>query len=429
VKRAALALVLVACGASEPVTEPARSPSSPTPLAALLASTVCGELEERPFALASSTDGIIDTYALVKRCRARAERDALVLETDAYAWIAVDRDLGAFALRSFVHATLHASATLRTSARDTDGRLAVSLASRGTPSVVVEPVGMLDPTPQNWASFLALELAPSAGVSPEALAKTRLKEELERTLGDALAKPLVVAYDPKSGAASSGVSEARGERRLRVAPHGTALVGPFAKTAAPASIRMTASASVAVRAICTGQATRVLDADRRGDEIAIDEWISFEKERAVAVPAMPCAWMLAVRASGGSLAIVDLERPSFAPAPSGRPPDAERWVSLDSLAFTQPLEDPTLIAIVDAGVREHALRESAFPEIVVLAPDETIRVRLVRHVREEVVSVAEATLPLDEAGAVERAIELASADGRTRAELRLRARVRTREVR
>ncbi|HEY8079406.1 MAG TPA: hypothetical protein VIF62_34985, partial [Labilithrix sp.] len=89
-KRAAL-LALVACSGAHAATPPA-SHASTTPLAAVLASSLCPEVEGRTFALASGTDGVLDTYVLVKRCRARVSRDELGVAADAYAWIAVDRD-------------------------------------------------------------------------------------------------------------------------------------------------------------------------------------------------------------------------------------------------------------------------------------------------------------------------------------------------
>jgi hypothetical protein len=420
------ALALAACGAPD-AARSARPPSETAPLAALLAATVCAELENRPIALASGGDGVRDTYLVVRRCRARAERATLAVAADALAWIAVDRDFGAVALHSFVHATIHGDVALRASAREVAGRLEVTLSPRRDPSVGVEPVGILDPTPQNWASFFAMELAPSAGVSPEAVAKDKLRQELERTLRDALARPLVVTYDARTGAAEAGASPARGARRLRVAPHGTALEGPFAPTRAATTIQVGTTAPVVVRALCTSHAERVLDADRRGDLIPTDDWPA-PTSGAVTLPAMPCPWALAVRAAAEGVALVDLGPLPFAPAQSGRPRVPERWVSVDALTPDEPLE-PDLSVVATAAEWEHELgtHDRAPPAIVVLAAGEGLRVRVVRRVRGARVVEAAASVSLDAPGDVERALTLDSPDGRTRARLHVRARVRLAE--
>ncbi|HEY8075252.1 MAG TPA: hypothetical protein VIF62_14105, partial [Labilithrix sp.] len=362
----------------------------------------------------SGADGVLDTYVLVKRCLARGSRDELGVVADAYAWIAVDRDFeGALALHAFVHATLHADVRAGVSAKDDGSRLEVTLAPRANATIEVEPVGALDPTPTSWASFLAIELAPHAGVSPEAVAKEELKKEAERTLRDALAKPLVAAYDARAGVvrgASSG--------RHRVAPNGSALEGPFPPTLAPTPIHVNASAKIAVRALCVSHAEHVLEADRRGDRVTLDDWASAEGEARLSVPPMPCAWVLAFRGETIATASVDPIRPP--PLPEGAaPPSRDRWVSIDELRLEEPLENGLLSVVATTGSWRHDLgRAKGLPAIVALAPDEEVRIRLLRRDRESTIADADERLPLDAPGDVERTMTLGPA------RVHLRARVR-----
>jgi hypothetical protein len=419
-----LACALAGCAAPATVA-PARAPAAATttPLAAVLAASVCPAVEGRAFSLASGEDGVLDTYVLVKRCRARAERDEVAVAADAYGWLAVDRDFGAVAVRAFVHATAHAELRVRVSARDDGKRLQVTLAPLGRRTLAIEPVGVLDPAPQNLAALFAVEIAPSLGVSPEALAKTRLKEEALRTLEKALAKPLVVSYDARMGATWAGT----GPRRYRIVPHGTAAQGPFPPTQAPLALAVRSPSRVAVRAACVSHLEHLIDADRRGDRVAVDDWNVVEGEAKVAVAPMPCSWMAVLRATDDAASVVEVDVPAVAPAGSETPRAADRWVSIDEMTIDPPLADPLLAVVAATGVREH--HAGARGAIMVLAPDEDVRLRIVRRERAARIVEAEEKLAFDGPGDFARDVVLATKDARARTTVHVRARVRLAEER
>jgi hypothetical protein len=424
----AIACALVACAPrGTPTPAPKPKATLATPLAAVLAAGVCPELEGRLFALASGEDGVTDTFVIVKRCTARAEGAAVGVVAVAYAWVAVDRDLGAFGVHAFVHATVRGDVRAETHARYEADRLEVTLTFRPPPKIAVEPVGVLDLAALNWASFLVLELAPAAGASPEALAKTKVREEAERTLVSALATPIVVLYDGRNGATSLRAAPVRSAgTRVRVVPHGMALAGPFPPTsAASARLRVEAGRRVAVSAVCRTHAERILDADRRGDSVSTDDWIVADDEVRPALGAMPCTWMLAVRAKDETAAVVGLDVTAPASAQRGDGPD--RWVSIDEVSFDAPRpEDGTVVVVANDVWRRTVfpLADGTLPAVVVLAPDEHISLRAQRNENGKVTTIAEARLHLDKTGDASASIVLRTSDGRPAANVRVRTRVR-----
>jgi hypothetical protein len=416
--------VLVLGCASSHATRPTPTRAEVTPLAALLASATCPRVQERVFSLASTPERVNDTYIQVKRCRARGEHDELRAEVDAYAWVAVDRDLGAVAVHAFLHATIHVELHARVSARSDGRRLEIEAVPLGEPTIAVEPVGAVDLTPENWASLLAIELAPSVGVSPEAVAKTSFGSAASGALRDALSRPLAVTYDPRLDTASTNGDTPTRAARYRVVPRGTALLGPFAATREPVDVRLRASGRVAVRGLCVSHVDHVLDADRRGDRVSIDDWTSAEGEARVAVHPMPCPWMLAARSDKAE--IVELDASTLPVVLGDAPSRTDRWVSLDEIALEGPLEDESLSVVATTGLREVAVSPPAgtLPAIVVLAPDEAVLVRLVRREGESNVVEAEARLDLDAAGNRDSPVSLRTQDGRTTVRLHVRTRVR-----
>jgi hypothetical protein len=429
VRRVASFIVACACVltpgcASSHATRPAPTGAEVTPLAALLASATCPRVLERVFSLASTREDVNDTYIQVKRCRARAEHDELRAEVDAYAWVAVDRDLGAVAVHSFLQATIHVELHARVSARGEGRRLELEAVPLGEPMIAVEPVGAVDLTAQNWASLLAIELAPSVGVSPEAVAKTSFASAVSGALTDALAKPLAVTYDPRLDTASTNGDPRTRAARFRVAPRGTAVLGPFPATREPVDVRLRASGRVAVRGLCVSHVDHVLDADRRGDGVFIDDWTSAEGEAHLAVHPMPCPWMLAARSDKAE--VVEFDASTLPVVDGNVPSRTDRWVSLDEIALDGPLEDESVSVVATTGLREYPVSPPAgsLPAIVVLAPDEDVSVRLVRRDGESNVVQAEARLDLDTAGNHDFPVSLRTQDGRTTVRLHVRTRVR-----
>jgi hypothetical protein len=428
--RAAVAVLCALTACSQNAAPVPRAPASPPPLTSVLATAACPALRERLFALASD-ERVIDTYAWVKECSARIEGNDVAVVADAYTWMAVDRELGAVAVREFVHATVHGEIRLVARATYANGRLVVTLTPKAAPSVSVEPVGALDLAALNWASLLAIELAPAAGASPEALAKGKLREEVERTLASSLAKPLEVTYDARRGTASLGGAAEEGRaKRLRVGPHGTALVGPFPPSDAGSSARLhvVAEAPVRVRPVCRTHAARLVDADRRGDPISTDDWILAEGKTAVDLTPMPCTWMLALRSSD-AIAIVDIESVHSEPARSLlESPD--RWVSVDDATFegAGPELDTTVVLTTESWSAALFPRgKNALPAVIVLGPDEHLIVRAHRRERGALVTIAEGRVPVDAPGNVAVSVPLTASDDRPFATVRVRARVRRAE--
>jgi hypothetical protein len=450
---------LLGCGGAAPATRaaPAASSASPTssspasahapsPLAQLLAVAACPEVEDRLVTLATGADGILDTFVLVRRCSARPGPSEIAVTGDAWIWVAVDRDLGAVRVRQFVHASLHAEARLGVRASYVDRHLELSLTPQPGAKAAIEPVGVLELSPLNWASLLAVELAPAMGTSAEWVAKRRLREETESAVSGALARPIVFAYDARRGeswivgSASDGSGGDGGAAatprtsaapRLRVVPRGTALLGPYpeSKTAPDVRLRLESGARVAVRTVCRSHAERLLEADRRGDSISLEEWreVSGDGRPALAPPA--CPWMLAMRAVDEQGAVVVTEVHP-ARGDSAAPERGQRWVSLDALTLEEgdaPLPvDLEVVAASDAYRR--ALVPPAkqkLPAVFALSSDDAVVVRAVRPGANGAAPtvVARARLPLDDLRDVDAVVELAGDAGRL-GKVRVRARVR-----
>lgn len=232
--------LLSAIAACTPPPGPPAAPAA-APLAPLLAVAACPEVLGRVLTLSTAGDGIDDAFALVEHCAARPVDGDVVLSGDAWVRVAVDRDLGAVRVRQFVHASLHAELRLGVRATYVEEHLEVALTPRPGAVASIEPVGALEVSPLNWASLLAVELAPAAGTSVEWVAKRRLREETERAVAAAIARPLVFAYD----AATPAVP------RLRVVPPGTALLGPYPESESAPKVQLRlAPGAVAERARC-----------------------------------------------------------------------------------------------------------------------------------------------------------------------------------
>jgi hypothetical protein len=430
--RVLVAFVFAGCSASsgDRVT---RAPSGPaaTPLAALLAVALCPEALGRTFSLASSSDGVLDTFLRVERCRARAERDEVRVSADAAAWMAVDRDLGPIGLTAVVHATVHVEVRARVSARAAGRSLAITFAPLGDASVSVVPVGALEPSARDWAALAAIELAPSIGVSPEALAKRQVQKESERALRAALARAVTVTYDAKAGALipAEGAPGAN-IPRLRVLPGGSAEIGGFRPTRASTEVRVRSTQSVAARGVCLSHAKHLRDADRRGDAVTVFGWPAPRGDSTVEVPPMPCPWTFAVRAIDDRGGVVTVEPPTVEEdgQPVASAPD--RWVAFDEVSLDPPIDDPLLGVTLstDAWHYEVGSPGGSLPTVTILAPDEHFVVRLTRRERDQLVTEEEAPLAFDGPGDFSRQVALATRDGAVRTTVRFRARVRVPEV-
>jgi hypothetical protein len=439
-----LALVL-ACGAcgGAAMSEPPRAAvkagaaEEPTPLASVLAASACAEVVDRIFAIAAGADGITDSHLLVKRCATHADRDTVTITADAYTWFAVDRDFGAIAIREFVHATAHVDVRLRVHADYRDDHMVLTLTPVSRAAIALEPVGNLELTPTNWAGFLALELAPNAGASPEALAKTKLREEAEASMAAALAKPFTLGHDARRavtwfGAEPPAIRKEHAPVRVRVVPRGVALSGTHPPSVDPSSaeLRIEGGRRVAARAICRAHAERILDADRRGDPVAIDDWTVVEGTRTLKLDALPCPWVLALRAVEPEPAIASLEVvPAAARGPGGRASaiaEPPRWVAIDEVKLdAEGAGEETSFAIGTDLWRRSLLprTKTPLPAVLSLAPDQKVWVRATHRAGESTVIVAAADVPTTR-GKIDASLSLTDERGRVLARVHVKGRVR-----
>jgi hypothetical protein len=417
----ASALTLGACSAAPPPGPPVASGAAP--LAPLLAVAACPEVLGRVLTLSTGNDGIDDAFALVEHCVARPVDGDVVLSGDAWVWVAVDRDLGAVRVRQFVHASLHAELRLGVRASYVADHLEVALAPRPGAVVSIEPVGALEVSPLNWASLLAVELAPATGTSVEWVAKRRLREETEQAIAVAIARPLAFAYDARLGE-TWVVGTPRGARtatpavpRLRVVPRGTALLGPYPESEAPPKIelRLAPGARVAARAVCRSHAERLLEADRRGALVGVEDWTIRTGDGPLTLPAIPCPWMLALRAVDDPGAIVGVD----VTTPHGDATAAERghrWIALDAVAFDGDLPVDLQLVVSTDVFRRFVVppAKQRLPALFELSGGEALWVRAVRPGSDAAapVIVARARIPLDAPRDVDALVDLDGDTGR-----------------
>jgi hypothetical protein len=189
-----------------------------------------------------------------------------------------------------------------------------------------------------------------------------------------------------------------------------------------------------VSAVCRTHAEHILDADRRGDPVSTDDWVVAEGDARPALGAMPCTWMLALRATDETATVVGLDAtPSSAPPPSpaeGPVDGADRWVSIDEVSLDAPPPEEDVSIVVGNDLWRHAISprpKATLPALVVLAPDEHITLVAQRHDGGDVATIAEARLPLDRTGDASATVVLATREGSRIAAVRVRARVRRAE--
>lgn len=427
---------IAGCGADVP---PAVVPTTPatSALPQLLAVASCPQVEGRVITLATGSEGIVDAFALVKRCTARPLQGEVALDGDAWVWVAVDRDLGAVRVRQFVHAALRAELRVGVHASYVESHLELAVSPRPGGVVSIEPVGVLEVSPLNWASQLALELAPVAGTSVEWVAKRRLREETETAIAAAIAQPLVLAYDARRGetwvASGTPAPHAGGAAaavpRVRVVPRGTALLGPYPEaSAAPVvHLRLEPNARVAVRAVCRSHAERILEADRRGERVGIEDWLPVSGADTPALPTPPCPWMLAMRAVDDQGAVVSTDVRA-ARGDASAPERGHHWVALDALSLEEGELPVDLQLIASTDVYRRSLVPAAkqkLPALIELSADDAVWVRAVRAGADPALPtiVARARLPLDEVRNVDALVDIEGATGRL-GRVRVRARVR-----
>ncbi|MDF2695665.1 MAG: hypothetical protein K0S65_4048 [Labilithrix sp.] len=426
-----LAMGLTGCHREAPV---APAETEVAPVAAVLAASVCEQLDGRLFTFASETAGPIDTYVLPKRCSAASQRDELHVVADAFVWLAVDREIGAVRVREFVHTTVHVDGRVRTHARWADDHLELELSPQPGLVVRVEPVGVLQLHALNWASLLALELAPSVGASPSALAKSKLREEAEEILRSKLGGVLVVSYDAATGATwfdrkrptlEGEAASSQSARKVRLVPHGTAFLGPFPPSEMPSSARVAVSDGhrAMMRAVCIGHAARLLDADRRGDAVSIGDWIEVAGDASSPLPSMRCRWMLALRGAPDETSTLAIDlRPGSVAALSA--PERDRWVSIDVVELRDSAVEVDSVTIgTDVWRRVIRPRGGAsngahLPGIIELSADQALAVQALGV---DGAVLAEARVPLERFPAV---VALTARDGHPMGVLHIEARVK-----
>ena len=417
-----LLVLLVALGACGGAPAAALAPSpGPSALAPLLAVASCPEVLGRVLTLATGSDGVVDAFALVEHCAARPVDGDVALSGDAWVWVAVDRDLGAVRVKQFVHASLRAELRLGVRATYVQDHLELALAPRPGAVVSIEPVGALEVSPLNWASLLAVELAPAAGTSVEWVAKRRLREETERAIAAAIAQPLVFAYDARRGetwvvGATKDATRAAAPvaPRLRVVPRGTALLGPYPESEGSPKVQLglAAGSRVAARAVCRSHAERLLEADRRGALVGTEDWTLLtggSSNSAVTLPAVPCPWLLALRAvdDAGALVSADVVTPKGDTAAAER---GHRWVALDAVTFEGELPVDLQLVISTDVFRRFVVppAKQKLPALLELSTDEALWVRAVRPGSNSAapVVVARARVPLDKPQDVDTVVDL-----------------------
>ena len=427
---ATVALLASSCGSAPlPPRAPAQAASV---LPQLLAVAACPEVEGRVLTLSTGGDGVVDAFALVERCSARPLDGDVALGGDAWVWVAVDRELGGVRVRQFVHASLHAELRLGVKASWVADHLELDLTPRPGAVASVEPVGALEVSPLNWASLLAVELAPAAGTSVEWVAKRRLREETERAIGTAITQPLVFAYDARRGetwvVGASHEAAAAAAPRLRVVPRGTALLGPYPESESAPSVHLglAKGTRVAARAVCRSHAVRLLEADRRGAAVGLEGWAVVTGDARVPLERPPCPWLLALRAvdDGGAIVTAEVIAARGDPAAAER---GRRWIALDALALEGELP-VDLQLVVSTDVYRRWLVPPAkppLPALLELSADEAVWVRAVRPGRDAAAPavVASARLPLNEARDVDAVVELTGPAG-SLGRVHVRARVR-----
>lgn len=422
---------MIGCRADLPPPRPTTSSVLPQ----LLAVASCPEVEGRVLTLATGSDGIVDAFALVRRCTARPLEGEVALSGDAWVWVAIDRALGAVRVRQFVHAALRANVRVGVHATYADDHLELSIAPRPGATVSIEPVGSLEVSPLNWASLLVVELAPAAGTSVEWLAKRRLREETEAAIAAAITQPLVFAYDARRGetwvvgATSSPRAAASKAPRVRVVPRGTALLGPYpeSSTAPDVHLRLESGTRIAARAVCRSHAERILDADRRGDRVGVEDWVLVSGDARLALPRVPCPWMLAMRAVDDQGAVVATE----VHAAHGDASATERghhWVALDALTLEDGVLPVDLQLVASTDVYRRSVVPAAkqkLPAVIDLSADDALWVRAVRAGPDPAAPtiIARARLPLDEVRDVDAVVDLEGPAGHV-GRVRVRARVR-----
>ncbi len=408
-------LALASCSGM-PAATPAPPPGS-SALAPLLAVAACPEVLGRVLTLATGSDGVLDAFALVEHCAARPIDGDVALSGDAWVWVAVDRDLGALRVRQFVHASLHAELRVGVRATYVQDHLELALATRPGAVITIEPVGALEVSPLNWASLLAVELAPAAGTSVEWVAKRRLREETERAIAAAIAQPRVFAYDARRGetwvvgaphAARAAVPVAP---RLRVVPRGTALLGPYPESegAPKVQLGLAAGARVAARAVCRSHAERLLEADRRGAPVGVEDWTTLSGSGPATLPAAPCPWLLALRAVDDAGALVSAEVVT-AKGDTTAAERGHRWVAIDAVTFEGELPVDLQVVISTDVFRRFVVppAKQKLPALFELSTGEALWVRAVRPGPNAAAPaiVARARVPLDEPRAVDTVVEL-----------------------
>lgn len=414
-------LALASCGGAPAAAPPPAA--GPSALAPLLAVAACPEVLGRVLTLATGSDGVVDAFALVEHCAARPVDGDVALSGDAWVWVAVDRELGAVRVRQFVHASLHAEVRLGVRATYVQDHLELALAPRPGAVVSIEPVGALEVSPLNWASLLAVELAPAAGTSVEWVAKRRLREETERAIAAAIAQPLVFAYDARRGETwvVGAPPAARSARpvapRLRVVPRGTALLGPYPETegAPKVQLGLAAGARVAARAVCRSHAERLLEADRRGAVVGVEDWTIVSGGAPVTLEAAPCPWLLALRAvdDPGALVSADVVTAKGDTTAAER---GHRWVAVDAVTFEGDLPVDLQLVVSTDVFRRFVVppAKQKLPALFELSTDEALWVRAVRPGTNAAapVVVARARVPLDKPQAVDAIVDLDGAAGR-----------------
>ncbi len=179
--------------------------------------------------------------------------------------------------------------------------------------------------------------------------------------------------------------------------------------------------------MCRSHAERLLEADRRGDAVGVEDWTPVSGDVHVALVPPPCPWMLAMRAvdERGAIVTTDIQAPEGDASAAER---GHRWVALDGLALEDgelPV-DLQLVASTDVFRRFIVPKsKQPLPALFELSADEALWVRAVRPGPDPAAPtvVARVRIPLDEARDVDAVVDLGSGKERL-GRVRVRARVR-----
>jgi hypothetical protein len=381
--RSAIAIAMlsvVGCGAASGVGSSLQTPGEP-PTAEMLSraaeAALCPLTLGKLYTLNATHGDARDAYVWVRECRAESRPPGLELRASAAVWMVVDRDVGPVHLEQFVQATLSIEVAYSVTAIYLHDHAEVSLRPVAPPRSDVEAVGALDPQPLNWAALAAENLVPALGTTSEWVAKTAARTEAQKALAAVLGQELRVGIDAQrdrlwvGAAGPPATMSSRTRQSVRVAAHGTALLGPFEGDMKLAVASVSGGMRISAEALCPEDLERIIARDRRAEAIDTTAWFPLESgsKRTVNAP-RSCPWMLALRTRGAESVTVDLDAESAETL--SREAQLKIALAVESVAIEPSLANADLDVWLVAGderVRLQRPPKPAEPHVFVMPAD------------------------------------------------------------